>query len=125
MTGGSSRGKGFGSGRGKGGMKRTPIVWEGSLGPDFFEKPVYQFPPESKSDFTKECPLRGYDNRKEDWPKCMHGEDCLVQIITEGIDGGRRFFKCPRAWVIAITFRLLNIFLEYPYNSQDILIVVF
>ena len=68
----SSRGKGFSSGRGKGGTKGTPIVWEGSLGPDFFEEPVDQFPPESKSDFTKECPLRRYDNRKEDCPNaCM------------------------------------------------------
>ena len=92
-------------------------MWEGSLGPDFFEKPVYQFPPESKSDFTKECPIRGYYNRKENWPKCMYGEDCLVHMFTEGIDGGRRFFKCPRAWVIAIIFHLLNMFLEYPYNS--------
>jgi hypothetical protein len=100
-------------------------VWEGSLGPNFFKEPVYQFPPESKSDFTKECSLREYDNRKEDWPKYMHGEDCLVQIFTEAIDGGRRFFKCPRAWVIVITICLLNMFLEYPYNSQDILIVVF
>ena len=66
MFGGPSRGKSFGSERGKEGMKGTPIVWEGSLGPDFFEEPVYQFFPESKSDFTKECPLRGYDNRKED-----------------------------------------------------------
>ena len=32
MSGGSSRGKGFGSGRGKGGMKGTPIVWVGLLG---------------------------------------------------------------------------------------------
>ena len=100
-------------------------MWEGSLGPDFFNEPVYHFPSESKSDFTKECPLRGYDNRKEDWSKCMHGEDCLVQMFTEGIDGGLRFFKCLRAWVIAITFCLLNMFLEYPYNSHDILIVVF
>ena len=46
--------------------------------PDFFDEQVYQFPPESKSDFSKEWPLRGYDNRKEDWPKCMHGKDCLV-----------------------------------------------
>ena len=107
------------------GTKGTPIVWEVSFGSDFFEEPVYQFPPESKSDFTKECPLRGYDNRKEDWPKYMHSEDCLVQMFTKGIDGGRRFFKCPRAWVIAITFRLLNMFLEYPYNSHDIFIVVF
>jgi len=95
MSRGSSREKGFGSGRGKGGTKGTPIVWEGSLGPDFFEEPVYQFSPESMSDFTKECPLRGYDNRKEDWPKCIHGEDCLVQMFTEAIDGGRHFFKCP------------------------------
>ena len=41
MSGGSSRGKGFGSGRGKGGMKRTPIVWDRSLRPDFFEELEY------------------------------------------------------------------------------------
>ena len=117
MSGGSSSGKGFRSGREKGETKGTPIVWEGSLGPNFFEEPVYQFLPESKSDFTKECPLRGYDKQKEDWPKCMLGEDCLVQMFTEGIDRGCRFFKCQRAWVIAITFCLLNMFLEYPYNS--------
>ncbi|KAG2617291.1 hypothetical protein PVAP13_3NG179762 [Panicum virgatum] len=28
----------------------------------------------------------------------MYGEDCLVQMLAEGTDGGRRFFKCPRAW---------------------------
>ena len=55
-------------------MKGTLIVWKGYLGPDFFEEPVYLFLPESKSDFTKECPLRGYNNRKKDWPKWMHGE---------------------------------------------------
>ena len=71
ISGGSSRGRGKGKG--------TPIVWEGSLGPDFFEEALYErFPVESKSDFTKEAPLRGYDKRKEEWPKCMHGEDCLV-----------------------------------------------
>ena len=46
-------------------------------------------------------------------------------MFTKGINGGHRFFKCPWAWVIAITFCLLIMFLEYPYNSQDILIVVF
>jgi hypothetical protein len=25
-----------------------------------------------------------YDNRREDWSKCMHGEDCLVQMFVEG-----------------------------------------
>jgi hypothetical protein len=59
-------------------MKESPIVWEGSLGPNNFDEPVDQFSPESKSDFSKECRLRGYDNRKEDWPKYRHGEDCLV-----------------------------------------------
>ena len=87
-------------------------MWEGSLGPDFFKEPMYQFPSESKSDFTKECPLRGYNNRKEDWPKCMHGEDCLVQMFTEGLDGGHRFFKCPRACVIVIAIDLFNAFLD-------------
>ena len=53
MCGGSSRGKGLGSGRGKEGTKGTPIVWEGSLGPDFFEETMYHFPLEGKSDFTK------------------------------------------------------------------------
>ena len=48
MSGGSSRGKGFSSGRGKGGMKGTPIVWEGSLGPNFFEEPVDQFSPRAR-----------------------------------------------------------------------------
>ena len=106
MSGGSSRGRGKG--------KKTTWGWEGPLGPDFFEEALYErFPVESKSDFTKEAPLTGYDERKEEWPKCMHGEDCLVQMFTEGIDGGRRFFKCPRAWVIAITICFFNMFVLY------------
>lgn len=98
MSGGPSRG------RGKGGRKGPPIVWEGSLGPDSFEEAVPEFPVESKTDFSQDSPLRGYDNRKEDWPKCMHGQDCLVQMLTDGMDAGRRFFRCPRAWVLLTTF---------------------
>jgi hypothetical protein len=57
MSGGSSRGRGKGKG--------TPIMWEGYLGPDFFEEALYErFLVESKSDFTKEAPLRGYGERK-------------------------------------------------------------
>ena len=104
MSGGSSSRKASGAGRGKGGRKGPPIVWEGSLGPDFFFEVVYEFPVESKSDFSKDSPLRGYDSRKEDWPKCRQGEDCLVQMCAGGVDGGRRFFKCPRAWVILLLF---------------------
>jgi hypothetical protein len=97
----------------KRGTKGTLIVWEGSLGPEDFDEPVYHFPVETKRDFTKECPLLGYDNRKEDWPKYRHGEDCLVQMFMEGLDGGRRFFKCPRAEVIDFKIHYSNFFLHY------------
>ena len=106
MPGGSSSRKGFGAGRGKGVRKGPPIVWEGSVGPEIYPEPVYEFPIQSKSDFSTTKPLRGYDNRKEDWPKCMHGEDCVVQMMTEGEDGGRHFFKYPRAWVTLTNLRL-------------------
>ena len=81
-----------------------------------FEEPVYQFSSESKSDFTKECSLRGYDNKKKDWSKYIHGEDCLVQMFTEGIDGGHCFFKCPQAWVIAIIFLFFQYIPLLYYN---------
>ena len=59
MSGGSSRRREKGKG--------TTIVWKESLGPDFFEEALYErFPVESKSDFTKEAPLRGYDEWKEE-----------------------------------------------------------
>ena len=112
-SGGLSSGKGFGFGRGKGARERTPIVWAGSIGPEFFSEAMYEFLVESRSDFTKDSPLRGYDNRREDWQKCMHGEDCLVQMCAKRTDGGRRFFKCPRAWVILSTKGVLDMFNMY------------
>jgi hypothetical protein len=66
MSGGSSSEKGFGTGRGKGEGRDLPFVWEGSLGPDFFGEAMHEFSVVSKSDFTKENLLRGYDNCKED-----------------------------------------------------------
>ena len=96
-SGDSSSRKCFGIGTGKGGRKGPPIVWEGSVGSDSFSEAVYEFLVLSKSGFNNEASLRGYDNHKEDWPKCIHGEDCLVQMCTDGMDGGRRFFKCSRA----------------------------
>ena len=106
MSGGSSSGKGFDGGRGKGLRKGPPIVWEGPVGPEIYPEPVFEFPVQSKSEFTTTKPLRGYDYRKEEWPKCIHGEDCVVQMMTEREDGGRCFFKCPRAWVTLINLRL-------------------
>jgi len=62
-SGGSSRGKGFGIGRGKGGRKGPPILWDGPLGPESFPEAVYEFPVKSKSDFSDDSSLRGYDPR--------------------------------------------------------------
>ena len=78
MSGGGSSGKGYGSGKGKVGRKGDQIIWDGPLGPDYFPKPVFEFPPQHKSEFTKETPLRRYDDRREPWPKYRHDEDCLV-----------------------------------------------
>jgi hypothetical protein len=87
-------------------------VWEGSLGLEDFDEPVYHFPVETKRDFTKEYPLRGYDNRKEDWTKCRYGEDYLVHMFMEGLDAGRRFFKCPQVEVIGFKNFYSNFFLH-------------
>ena len=112
-SGGSSSGKGFGLGRGKGARKGPPIVWPDSIGLEDFPEAVYEFSVESRSDFTKDSPLRRYDNRIEDWSKCIYGEDCLVQMLAKGTDGGRRFFKCPRAWVMLSTKGVLDMFNMY------------
>ena len=48
MSGGLSSRKGFGAGRGKVARKGLPIVWEGSVGPEIYPEPVYEFPVESK-----------------------------------------------------------------------------
>jgi hypothetical protein len=97
MLGGGSSSRG----RGKGVRKRPLIVWEGSLGLNSFEEPIEQFPLESKSDFTRKRPLRSYNNRTEDWLKCRHGEDCVVQMYNDCDGGGRRFFRCPRGFIFS------------------------
>jgi hypothetical protein len=66
------------------GGKLPPICFDGPLGLDFFEEATFNFPIQSKRDFNKEVRLRSYDNSKEDWPKCMHGENCLVQMFVKG-----------------------------------------
>ena len=126
MSGGSSTAKGFSHGSRKGGRKGPPIVWDGpTVGPEFFGEDVYEFLVECKSDFTKDSPLRGYDYRSEEWPKCSHGEDCVVQMMTEGTDGGCRFFRCPRAWVIAITLRFHKLFVMFSKINTGLFVLVF
>ena len=109
MSAGESSGKGYyGFGKEKEGRKEDSIIWDGPLGPDSFPKSVFEFSPQHKSEFTNETPLRRYDDRREPWPKCKHGEDCLVQMCTDGMYGGRHFFKCPHAWVILGCFISLS-----------------
>ena len=56
MSRGSSRGKGLGSSRGKGGRRELPLCGRGSLGSDFFEEPVYHFPPRVRVISPKSVP---------------------------------------------------------------------
>ena len=75
MSGDGSSGKNYyGFGKGKGGRKGDPIIWDGPLESDFFPEPVFEFSPQHKSEFTNETPLRRYDDRREPWPKYRHGE---------------------------------------------------
>jgi len=124
MSGGSSSAKGFSRGSGKGGKKGPTIVWDDGpiVGPEFFGEAVYEFPVECKSDFTKDSPLRGYDHHREEWPKCSH---CVVQMMTDGTDGGRRFFRCLRAWVLAITLRFHKTFLMFSKINTGLFVLVF
>ena len=95
-------------GKEKGEEREISLYGTGLLDLIPFPEPVFEFPPQHKSEFTNETPLRQYDDREEPWPKYRHGEDCLVQMCTDGMDGGRRFFKCPRAWVILGCFISLS-----------------
>jgi hypothetical protein len=114
------------SGRGKGVAKGNPNpwkgdhnAWDGSLGPEDFSEAVERFPEQSKGDFSREAPLKNYEKWREPWPKYRHGEDCLVQMFTDGgSDGGRRFFKCPRAIVISSTYLLLNMFIGWATPNK-------
>ena len=118
MSGGSSRGRGKGVKKGSP-WEDDPNAWEGGLGSLDFSEAVERFPKECKRDFTRDYPLKNYDKRREEWLKCMHGEDCLVQMMTEGPDGGRRFFKCPRAIVNAIINPFFSIFsLQLPLTRS-------
>ena len=100
-------------------------MWDGPVGTEFFGEAVYEFLVEYKSDFSNDSLLRGYDNRIEEWPKCSHGEDCVVQMMTDGTDGGCHFFRCPRAWVLAITLYFHNTFLMFSKINTGLFVLVF
>ena len=92
------------SGKGKGSVL---IVWPGFYGLDWYPDPLENFPLKGKKDFCPPSKLRPYDNMKEEWPKCCHGENCVVQVYDSGLHGGRRFFRCPRGWVSHTTLLIV------------------
>ena len=94
---------GRGRGRGRRGNPPHHFVWEGSFGPEEYEPPLEQFPLEGIHTFVGARRLRPYDDRREEWPKCAHGEHCVVQVFDSWIDGGRRFYRCPNGYV-CVTF---------------------
>jgi hypothetical protein len=101
---------------GKGKEKGTDLVfWLGCYGPDWYPDPQEYFPLQGKKDFHPPSRLRPYDNRKEEWPKCCHGDNCVVQVYSDGgLHEGRRFLRCPRGWVSLTTrFIVLLIFITY------------
>jgi hypothetical protein len=38
-------------------------------------------------------------NQTVNWPRCAHGEFCVMQIYQGWDNFGRRFWHCSRAWV--------------------------
>ncbi|WVZ74513.1 hypothetical protein U9M48_022685, partial [Paspalum notatum var. saurae] len=89
---------GRGRGRGRRGNPPHHFVWEGSFGPEEYEPPLEQFPLEGIHTFVGARRLRPYDDRRDEWPKCAHGEHCVVQVFDSWIDGGRRFYRCPNGY---------------------------
>ena len=57
MSGGSSSGKDFDSGKGKGGRKGPPVVWDGPLDPDLFLEPIFEFPAQNKREHQRNTSL--------------------------------------------------------------------
>jgi hypothetical protein len=79
---------------------------DSSLGPNLWTEHdpncKEYFPPREKSYFRYLRDVRLYDSKKPvKWPRCMHNEFCVMQVY-EGVGlyySGRRFCRCPRAWV--------------------------
>jgi hypothetical protein len=72
-----------------------PELWQ-QQSPDF----VANFPLKGKSDFTSMREVRSYAPKQSVlWPRCSHGELCVMQVYEGWNNSGRRFWHCPYAWV--------------------------
>lgn len=51
--------------------------------------PLENFPLQGKKDFRPPRRLHPYDNKKEEWPKCCHGDNYVVQVYDGGTSSWR------------------------------------
>jgi hypothetical protein len=53
------------------------------------------FPVLDKRDFKFMCDVRKYTpNQMVNWPRCVHGEFCVMQVYQRWNNFGRRFWHC-------------------------------
>jgi hypothetical protein len=75
-----------------------------SLGPALWSQqdPEFNtnFPVLDKRDFKSMRDVRKYaPNQTVNWPRCAHGEFCVMQVYQGWDNSSRRFWHCSRAWV--------------------------
>ncbi|CAL5052293.1 unnamed protein product [Urochloa decumbens] len=76
----SARGRGGRGRRGRGGEALLPTTWPGSFGPTVYDAPLDILPVQGRAYYAPPNSLRPYDDRRDEWPVCHHGESCLVQL---------------------------------------------
>jgi hypothetical protein len=58
------------------------------------------FPLKGKSNFRSMCDVRSNTLKQTMlWPRCSHGEFCVMQVYEGWKNSGRRFWHYPYAWV--------------------------
>lgn len=86
--------------------------WSGddaSFGPALWteQDPEFRsnFPVLGKRDFQSMRDVRSYaPNQPVNWPRCAHGEFCVMQVYQGWNNSGRRFWHCPFEWVSKATW---------------------
>ena len=72
------------------------------------------FPLQEKRDFKSMRDVRSYaPNQPVNWPRCAHGDFCVMQVYQGWNNSGRRFWHCPRAWVSKAVWHFSIIFWFY------------
>jgi hypothetical protein len=79
-------------------MMMTPSVQH--CGASKIQSSTTIFPVLDKRDFKSMCDVRKYEpNQTVNWPRCAHGEFCVMRVYQGWNNSGRRFWHCSQAWV--------------------------